>query len=238
MRGVKIIFLLAVAFLMSGVSFANNIYTHYLKRTQPDGTVLWVREWGDEFQMNRETKDGYSCDYNHETGYFQYTTRGEDGWLKLSPWKVGIDNPEAHSISKHESVSSSRQREIEERRKGFGRSMQRNSPDIPNGSSAKIASVTGEWEIDIVLVQFSDIKGDTTYTKSDFENMLKGSDYDDPGDHPESEDVFGSVKAYFTNISNGNFTLSDSSRVLNSTRGNDIPNWITVGYTKQQVIEM
>ncbi len=75
--------IVAMYIFSSSFCYAVAYYFPVIKRMQPDGTVFRVCEWGDEFQMNMETKEGYSCDYHLETGYFHYTVRGEEGLLKL-----------------------------------------------------------------------------------------------------------------------------------------------------------
>ncbi len=100
-----------------------------------------------------------------------------------------------------------------------------------SGISPKPATIS--WELNIALIEFLDIKGDPDYTKRDFENLLFGDDYTKRS--PDHEAVFGSVKAYFETISHNNFSIH--GKVLNKEVDGH-PQWIRVGYTKKQCMDM
>ncbi len=46
--------------------------------TQPDGSQLEVRGWGDQHNAVFETLDGYTVVQNPNTGYFEYATLTDD----------------------------------------------------------------------------------------------------------------------------------------------------------------
>lgn len=47
--------------------------------TQPDGQLITVKGWGNQFQAVFETLDGFTVVRNPDTGFFEYAAASEDG---------------------------------------------------------------------------------------------------------------------------------------------------------------
>ncbi len=80
--------------------------------TQPDGTIFVYRAWGDEFEGNRETADGYVFVYGSD-GWYYYAELDARGEYEASPYKVGIDDPAGLGIPKHLKTQRSAVRQAE-----------------------------------------------------------------------------------------------------------------------------
>src|SRR5262245_38230759 len=57
--------------------------------TQPDGSKLQVRGWGDQHYAVFETLDGYTVTKNPATGFWEVAQRSEDG-TRLEPVPTGF----------------------------------------------------------------------------------------------------------------------------------------------------
>ncbi|MFO7607660.1 MAG: M6 family metalloprotease domain-containing protein [Candidatus Krumholzibacteriia bacterium] len=81
--------------LTAATAFANPAMNFTRTTSQPDGTPLELRLWGDEFANGWETTDGYTVRFDAATGYWVYAVLGEDGGLVESTARAGIDAPNA-----------------------------------------------------------------------------------------------------------------------------------------------
>jgi|GEM_PF-3393937 len=114
------------------------------------------------------------------------------------------------------------------------------SPGISLSSSAQRPTSTAPsnpFVLKVLLVEFSDVKHNTSpaYTLQNFNDLFFSSgEYVSPNKYsPDGQQVFGSLHDYYYKMSNGNFSLSGS--VINQDLNNDqIPDWITLDYTKAQ----
>jgi hypothetical protein len=61
--------------------------------TQPDGTVIWARQFGDEWANGHQTQDGYTILLDEASGFWVYAEPVIGGGLQASPWIVGHDLP-------------------------------------------------------------------------------------------------------------------------------------------------
>jgi M6 family metalloprotease-like protein/uncharacterized repeat protein (TIGR02543 family) len=69
---------------------------------QPDGTVLTIRGYGDEFYHRYETTDGYTVIRDQQTNTWHYAQASTDGSTLLSSGLVvGRDHPAAAGLTKH-----------------------------------------------------------------------------------------------------------------------------------------
>ena len=210
--------------------FAIPIDTGWVKRIQPDGTKFTGREWGDEFGMQAETKDGYKFLYDSNSKYYVYAVINEKGDFAPTKYKVGIDNPEKHGITRYLERSPEKQALIEEARLKFNSEIvkraERRKKNINNIIAKKATTPTDT--LDIVLIDFYNVLGDSvSYSVSDFEDMFFSDSY--TGTSPDGEDVFGSIKAYIRYISNDQVILT--GQVLNNDNGG-VPGWIHLPNTK------
>ena len=75
--------------------------------TQPNGTPLEVRGWGDEHNARFETLDGFTVIENPETGFYEYAAVDEEGTdIRATGARAGIDDPVAQGLQP--GLSSSR----------------------------------------------------------------------------------------------------------------------------------
>jgi M6 family metalloprotease-like protein len=67
--------------------------------TQPDGTPLQVRGWGDEHNARFETLDGFPVIQNPETGFYEYAAINREGTeVRASGARAGIDDPRERGL--------------------------------------------------------------------------------------------------------------------------------------------
>ena len=86
----------AIAFT-AGAVFATEAAPNVIKEiTQPDGTVVKVRLWGDEFAHGWETLDGYTVVLDKHDKTWKYARRDAKGNLVPSTTEVGKAKPKGH----------------------------------------------------------------------------------------------------------------------------------------------
>jgi M6 family metalloprotease-like protein/uncharacterized repeat protein (TIGR02543 family) len=74
--------------------------------TQPDGTLLKLRVFGDEFYGRTETEDGFTVVFNPATNSYDLATVSKDGKeLVSTKVKAGKGNPKALGLSKRLDIS-------------------------------------------------------------------------------------------------------------------------------------
>lgn len=93
--------------------------TGWIKFTQPDGTAFIGRGWGDEFEFQWETKDGYRYVMDYSTGFWCYATLNARGDYAPSVYVVGKHDPLAAGIPKHLSRSLACKEDIGRKREEF-----------------------------------------------------------------------------------------------------------------------
>src|SRR6185503_1586557 len=85
----------AIAFT-AGAVFATEAAPNVIKQvTQPDGTVIKVRLWGDEFAHGWETLDGYTVVLDKHDKTWKYARRDAKGNLVASTTEVGKAKPKS-----------------------------------------------------------------------------------------------------------------------------------------------
>jgi len=143
--------------------------------TQPDGTSIQLIIRGDEYSHWIETVDGYSAKLGDD-GWWVYDTGSSEAHVTSAyDYKVGKISTETLSIEKH--IHDDK---IVDRFK------------IPPVS---IEAVTGDEEVLVLLVDFSDKSHDTSHSTDDYKEML----FDDTGD---------SMRNYFEEVSYDKLHLS------------------------------
>ncbi len=60
---------------------------------QPDGSVISVRQFGDEWNNGHRTLDGYTIVRDQRTRFWMYAEQGPAAGLRPSPFIVGRDRP-------------------------------------------------------------------------------------------------------------------------------------------------
>jgi M6 family metalloprotease-like protein len=76
--------------LSTGTVLAGPVTPVEISLNQPDGTVIVVIPFGDEWSSGYEYQ-GYTILLNPADGYWVYAKQEKDGNLSLGPWKVGLD---------------------------------------------------------------------------------------------------------------------------------------------------
>lgn len=90
------------------------------------------------------------------------------------------------------------------------------------------------WNLKILLVEFQDVHHKTPgYTYTNWNNLFFSSGiYVSPNMYsPDSQQVFGSMKDYYSIMSDGQFTLN--GYVVNQdANGDQVPDWLTLPLVK------
>ena len=148
--------------------------------TQPDGTTLTARQWGDERSHGWEDSEGYTIVHDEQTKHWKYAVKDIDGTLVGSSKIAGRDLPPA-GISKKLRPS----RQVSEQVSPLYQ-----SAALPE----KVGPPQGAiYKIPVLLINFSDTT--TTYTAGNFESLLFG-------------DSVWSMKDYYEEVSYGDFSVS------------------------------
>ncbi len=208
---------------------------------QPDGTIFIGKMWGDEFFWWAETEDGYRFVQSGD-GWYYYAQLNQDGEFSPTNYKVGIDTPPAYSYQLER--TQARIDEINQIRKEFDEQIELNRQWF----AQKQAEAQGQpvtLKVGIILIEFQDVKHyrDTIppiirpdgYLTADFDSMMFSYNYwiDDPGNqkHPEGEEIFGSFRDYWDQMSRGKLRIE--GRVVNPTDENGVPIWLTADTTRE-----
>ena len=167
---------------LNGEVYAISASPEPIELTQADGTTFKARKWGDELLHGWETVDGYTIIFDGVLGSWVYAVNGSDGSLISSSNVVGSDYPPA--LAKHK-------RPFKDTLLNKT-SMKYSRQPVLKFPKRAIAS-TGTANIPVILINFNNTT--TTYTSSDFNNLLFGT-----GNY--------SMKDYYSEVSYGKFTVS------------------------------
>ena len=236
--------ILAVLMLLSvtlQTSFAINEEYGVKRYYQPNGASFLGRDYADEFGHYYQTAGGYLFAYNEQDRHYYYVVIDASGNLLSSQFKVGIDDPGRHGIRK-DIFNSSEWRAKVARARGVG-----NDPGaFKRSGPATISSVPSSIYLQVILVEFSDIKhqnptdwpmplgyGGTKpsyseYTAAQFTNLLFSLDVYNTTS-PDGEPVYGSMRDYYRDMSLSALTLTGA--LLNQVN-NGIPRWVILSNTK------
>lgn len=151
--------------------------------TQPDGTMITLTAWGDEFLSGYETLDGHTVLRTSEDAFFEYAERGADGRLVASGHRVGRDEPTAAPGLRPTLAAA------EEERLAAG------APIYSTATATAPAWAGSDTDLLFLVAEFSDVG--CTYTDSNFQAILGGTAATGPGNMAD----------YYDEISNGNLAL-------------------------------
>lgn len=229
MKTIRVLITTAVMLAFSTAVWATNVDTGWKKYTQPNGVTFIGREWGDEFEYFWETQDGYRFVKNYNDGYYYYARLNAAGDYSPSQFKVAIDAP--RGITKQLERSAERNAFIAQQRAQFEASLaavQAGSPEQP---------LMATYTLKLLLVEFQDFRhrnpsqdGRSEYTFQNFENLFFSfGTYNTTS--PDGESVFGSVRDFYYQMSDGDLTIT--GYVLNNDNNNDgVPDWVLLDYNK------
>ena len=184
------------------VPFENERFTF----TNPDGTTIEVRGWGNQFNAVFETLDGFTIIRDPATGFYHYARLSEEGKALVSTGiRVGERDPLQLGLAAHvrERPEAARQRAIQARgtegqRRWEVRRAQKKAATSRARLSAEPAPPAGETVGTYVglclLIEFPDVPG--TITQQEVEKFCNQQGYTGFGNN-------GSVRDYFFSVSEG-----------------------------------
>ena len=177
--------------------------------TQPDGTHLQVRGWGNQQHAVFETLDGYTVTQDPVTGFYHYAAVSDDGdELRATGARPGAADPQRLGLAPNLRLSraAARAHAVEgnglpaggsrwEQRRQEAKSALRSAMAHPGLMLAPPQRQTvGDYVGLCLLVQFPDVPG--TITKQEVESFLNQPGYNGFGNK-------GSVHDYFLDVSGG-----------------------------------
>jgi M6 family metalloprotease-like protein len=179
--------LLFIVFSLS-LSFSHEAYAvpaapiiHTL--IQSDGSTFEARQWGDEDLHGWETADGYSIVLDEDLVSWTYAIYDDTGNLVSSKRAVNRDSlPD--NLMKHLRPAFQVQEMIPTKRL---------SNELQTSFLRNVASPSGTNYLPVILINFNDTA--TTYSKTDFNTLLFGTDTN-------------SMKDYYEETSYGAFSVS------------------------------
>jgi immune inhibitor A len=190
-------FVVFILFFLSDFAFAVPAYKNTIELTQPDGSKIQARIRGDEFYHWFEDTEGYTILKNPSLKNWVYAQKNSDGRLIPSSHEAGKISPSSLQIKKSikddEAFAKGRQRAADMYKTYSSGSLSKTS-----SLGIQKAPVTGSKGNLVILVNFSDKS--FTIAQSSFEDLFNGTSYTADG-------AKGSVKAYFNEVSYGNFTF-------------------------------
>ena len=168
--------------------------------TQPDGTVITIRLFGDEWFNRAETLDGYTVMLNDE-GWWVYAEKGKDGKLKPSDKKVSTQLKSAsetetflYQVGKHllpdQVILDGIRKEREALYSKIGSQLKSAKAD---------QKISGTWKVCVLLVEFNDLAH--TITPQSFDDMFNQEGFE--GGYGAT----GSFNDYYREISYGEFGI-------------------------------
>jgi len=199
--------------------------------TQPDNSRITLQGQGDEFHAVFETKAGYTVLFDPKTKAYYYATRAADGKSLVSTGVLAHDKP-PRGLNQHIRIDaaaaaaaarakrvkwdqeiglSERWKQLKAKKLGDLR-----KPDSPTLAAAPEASATGNGSSIVLappssttlgvkqgltlLIDFSD--DPATIASSEIDSFLNSDSYSGYGNN-------GSVKKYFSDVSNGQLTYTN-----------------------------
>ena len=229
----RILLWLSITFTsVCGPLSAYTIDTGLIKFVQPNGVEFVGREWSEGYVVTRETEDGFKFLQDNDR-YYYYAELHQRGDFSPTQLKVGIDDPVRNNLSKNLDRSADREAEIND---ALTRSRNPFAAGVAGKATAAQTAPPLDITIGIILVEFADVKG-SSYTESDFEDMFFGSSYDNT-DHPDGQTVYGSIAAYWDQVSNGDLTITDAAVSGGPTGGilnpvfSGAPSWVPLAGNK------
>lgn len=216
--------------------------TGMIELQQPDQTTFTGRIWGDEFFWWAETEDRYSFIQSGD-GWYYYATLDENGEFLKTTYRVGIDLPPESSYQLDR--TQARIDEINQQIEEFNERIELNRQWFAQKQEeAQGLAVT--LKVGIILIEFTNISHYTAiyrpdgYTTADFDSMMFSNNYwvgaGLLSPHPEREEVFGSFRDYWHQMSRGKLRIV--GKVVNPDKDqNSVPDWLKASGTRAYYLE-
>jgi M6 family metalloprotease-like protein len=190
-------------------------YNKEFEFTQPDGTQIKLRGWGNQNYAVFETLDGFTVTKDPVTGYYEYAKLSADeSFLEPTGVRVGLVDPAVLGIEKHIRISKDAAKEQsimafhrmaamtrwEERRQKEkeAKRMTIMSHGIIPAPPQK--ETTGDYIGLCILIQFPDVPG--TIPQSEVDEFCNKQGYTGFGNA-------GSVNDYFSDVSGGKLNYTN-----------------------------
>jgi len=214
--------------------------------TQPDGSKINVRGWGNQHQAVFETLDGFTVVKDPLTHFIQYAKPSVDkNYLEPTGMRADLGDPRTLGLAKNLRVSRDVAKEMSlaaRSRIGFKRRCEERREKIK--SALRMALMTrgvipappsgerkGEYVGLCILIQFPDVPG--SIQKSEVEDFCNKKGYSGFGNK-------GSVYDYFYDVSQGKFKYTNIVTSYYTTQNPKAyytdPN-ISIGTRARQLIE-
>ncbi len=169
---------------------------HSLK--QPDGKELTAVLKGDEHFHYWETTDGIMLQQRPSDGYWCYAVLSDSRSLTAGP--LPAVNPESRSADDRAFISGIDQAELRKEGLTLAIPAQERRKATRPGAIKKEFPTTGTVRGIVVLAEYQDIKFSTDDSNAIFSRLVNEKDY-------SGEYASGSIRDYFTDQSNGKFTV-------------------------------
>jgi M6 family metalloprotease-like protein len=191
-------------------------FSEFITFTQPDNTQITLWGEGDEFHADFETTTGFSVIFDPQQKAYFYAKRSADGNNLLSTGvlahgqaphgltqhvRINPDAAKAKARARHTQWESDvelpeRWSRLKAQSLGAEITTDESGPALSPPTSATIGAKVGLT----LLIDFSDAPA--TFPQSSFEAFLNGDGYAENGNN-------GSVKKYFSDVSNGRLTYTN-----------------------------
>ncbi len=179
---------------------------------QPDGSLITVRIWGDEFYQVVESPDGYTLIRDPKTGSICYADLSADGNELLStgiPYNQNAAKQADSSVAQlslkpHLRISTeAAQEKVETLRAQFDRQLNTDSVYTKSNLTSPLstsANTSGEVRGICLLIDFPDEPG--VISPDEIDRMLNETGYSNYGNN-------GSVRDYYFEVSGGRLTYTN-----------------------------
>lgn len=190
--------------------FSGKLFTF----TNPDGSEVQVKGWGNQFSARFETLDGFTVVKNPQSGYYQYARLSEDkNTLVPTGVNVGETDPQTLGLPLHaqvrreaakEQAQTARSRAGGKRRWEVRREQKKTATrslfrSTGPGAAPPPGATVGTYVGLCVLIDFPDVPG--TISQAEVTNYCNQVGYSGFGNN-------GSVRDYFNDVSDGKLTYT------------------------------
>ncbi|WP_148660927.1 M6 family metalloprotease domain-containing protein [Marinilabilia salmonicolor] len=196
-----ILIILQLFFISSG-ALAVGAFPYPQEITQPDGSVLTIRQHGDEWYNWTTTADGFHIVRNKE-GIFEYATQLKSGEITASGVKAS--NPDKRTTSEINFLSSTPKNLGISREKYLEKKSSKYSGALKSSIMTTYFPTTGSPKLLLILVNFSDTS--PSYLQSSFDDFMNLPGYNGTG----------SFKDYYEEVSGGALSITTT-----------VTDWVTV----------
>lgn len=186
-------------FSLSSPAWAARVFPGLFNVSQSDGTTLCVKGFGDEDYAYYMTTDNVLL-FQQGTDFFIAKIQ-EDG--SLVPTKQLAHNPDIRTAQEKE-LASMQNKELFQTKIATHTQKARikREPVLP---SSYLLPHTGSPKVPVILVQFTDVQFTVEQPYETFNKYLNAAELFDRKTEPVVGRNYGSVKRYFTDMSNGLF---------------------------------